>query len=65
VIASLLVCTLGILSPDPEDRIGSAMRCGRLEPGRGGAGGVNSRVVILLTAFLAGATSGLAGGSGV
>jgi branched-chain amino acid transport system permease protein len=61
VIASLLVCTLGIYLLIQKTRIGSAMRAVGWNPVAAALGGVNSRVVILLTAFLAGATSGLAG----
>jgi branched-chain amino acid transport system permease protein len=61
VIASLLVCTVGIYFLIQRTRIGSAMRAVGWNPVAAALGGVNSRVVILLTAFLAGATSGLAG----
>lgn len=61
IIASLLVCTVGIYFLIEKTRIGAAMRAVGWNPIAAGLGGVNSRVVILLTAFLAGATSGLAG----
>ena len=61
VIAALLVCTAGIYWLIEKTRIGAAMRAVGWNPVAAALGGVNSRVVILLTAFLAGATSGLAG----
>lgn len=61
IIASLIVVTAGIHLLIQRSRIGSAMRAVGWNDLAAGLGGVNSRIVILLTAFLAGATSGLAG----
>ena len=61
VIASLILCATGIYVLIAHTRIGSAMRAVGWSPVAAAIGGVNARVVILLTAFLAGATSGLAG----
>ena len=61
VIAALVVCAAGIWWLIERTRIGAAMRAVGWNPVAAALGGVNSRVVILLTAFLAGATSGLAG----
>lgn len=61
VIASLAICAGGIWWLIERTRIGAAMRAVGWNPVAAALGGVNSRVVILLTAFLAGATSGLAG----
>ena len=61
VIVSLLVCTVAIHGLINHTRIGAAMRAVGWNPVAAALGGVNSRVVILLTAFLAGSTSGLAG----
>lgn len=61
VIAALTVCAGTIYWLIQRTRIGAAMRAVGWSPVAAALGGVNSRVVILLTAFLAGATSGLAG----
>ncbi|MBD8664220.1 branched-chain amino acid ABC transporter permease [Rhizobium sp. CFBP 8752] len=61
IIASLLICTAGIYLLIQKTRLGAAMRAVGWNEVAAGLGGVNARVVILLTAFLAGATSGLAG----
>jgi branched-chain amino acid transport system permease protein len=60
-IVALLVCTTGIYLLIRRTRIGAAMRAVGWNQVAAGLGGVNARIVILLTAFLAGATSGLAG----
>lgn len=60
-ILSLLVCTVGIYVLIQKTRIGAAMRAVGWNEVAAGLGGVDARMVILLTAFLAGATSGLAG----
>lgn len=61
IICSLLVCTLAIHLLIQRSAIGAAMRAVGWNDLAAGLSGVNSRIVILLTAFLAGATSGLAG----
>lgn len=61
IIASLIVVTVGIHLLIQRSRIGAAMRAVGWNDLAAGISGVNSRIVILLTAFLAGATSGLAG----
>lgn len=61
IIAALLICTAGIYLLIQKTRLGAAMRAVGWNDVAAALGGVNSRVVILLTAFLAGATSGLAG----
>ncbi|RIK85649.1 MAG: hypothetical protein DCC69_08705 [Hyphomicrobiales bacterium] len=61
IIASLIVVTVGIHLLIQRSRIGAAMRAVGWNDLAAGLSGVNSRIVILLTAFLAGATSGLAG----
>ncbi|MBK9082437.1 MAG: branched-chain amino acid ABC transporter permease [Rhizobiales bacterium] len=61
VIVALAVCTVGIYLLIQKTRVGAAMRAVGWNPVSASLGGVNSRMVILLTAFLAGATSGLAG----
>jgi branched-chain amino acid transport system permease protein len=61
VIVSLALCTVGIYLLIQKTRVGAAMRAVGWNPVSASLGGVNSRMVILLTAFLAGATSGLAG----
>jgi branched-chain amino acid transport system permease protein len=60
-ILALLACTAGIYLLIQKTRIGAAMRAVGWNEVAAGLGGVNSRMIILLTAFLAGATSGLAG----
>ncbi len=60
-ILALLVCASGIYFLIQKTRIGAAMRAVGWNETAAGLGGVNSRMVILLTALLAGATSGLAG----
>lgn len=61
IIAALLICTVGIYLLIQKTRLGAAMRAVGWNDVAASLGGVNSRMVILLTAFLAGATSGLAG----
>ncbi len=61
IIAALLFCTVGIYLLIQKTRLGAAMRAVGWNDVAASLGGVNSRMVILLTAFLAGATSGLAG----
>ncbi len=61
IIGSLIFVTISIHLLIQRSRIGSAMRAVGWNDLAAGLSGVNSRVVILLTAFLAGATSGLAG----
>ena len=61
VVLALLVCTVGIHVLIQRTRIGAAMRAVGWSPVAAAIGGVDARLVILLTAFLAGATSGLAG----
>lgn len=60
-ILALILCTVGIHLLIQRTRIGAAMRAVGWNPTAAGLGGVNARNVIILTAFLAGATSGLAG----
>jgi branched-chain amino acid transport system permease protein len=60
-IAALIVCATGIYLLIQKTRVGAAMRAVGWNEVAAGLGGVNARIVILLTAFLAGATSGLAG----
>jgi branched-chain amino acid transport system permease protein len=60
-ILALIICAVGIYLLIQKTRIGAAMRAVGWNEVAAGLGGVNARVVILLTAFLAGATSGLAG----
>ncbi|WP_046864202.1 branched-chain amino acid ABC transporter permease [Microvirga massiliensis] len=60
-ISALLVCAVGIYLLIQKTRIGAAMRAVGWNEVAAGLGGVNARMVIVLTAFLAGATSGLAG----
>lgn len=61
IIFSLIACTVGIYLLIQKTRLGAAMRAVGWNEVSAALGGVNSRIVILLTAFLAGATSGLAG----
>lgn len=61
VIVALIVCASGIYWLIQHSRVGAAMRAVGWNPVAAALGGVNARVVIVLTAFLAGATSGLAG----
>ncbi len=61
IIAVLIVCTIGIHLLIQKTRLGAAMRAVGWNEVAAALGGVNARMVILLTAFLAGATSGLAG----
>lgn len=61
IILALALCATGIHVLIARTRIGAAMRAVGWNPVAASLGGVNARVVILLTAFLAGATSGLAG----
>jgi branched-chain amino acid transport system permease protein len=60
-ILALVICAVGIYFLIQKTRIGAAMRAVGWNEVAAGLGGVNARVIILLTAFLAGATSGLAG----
>jgi branched-chain amino acid transport system permease protein len=60
-ILALIVCAVAIYLLIQKTRIGAAMRAVGWNEVAAGLGGVNARLVILLTAFLAGATSGLAG----
>jgi branched-chain amino acid transport system permease protein len=60
-IAALIVCTVGIYLLIQKTRVGAAMRAVGWNEVAAGLGGVNARMVIVFTAFLAGATSGLAG----
>ena len=60
-ILALIICAAGIYLLMQKTRIGAAMRAVGWNEVAAGLGGVNARVVILLTSFLAGATSGLAG----
>jgi branched-chain amino acid transport system permease protein len=60
-ILALIICAVGIYLLIQKTRVGAAMRAVGWNEVAAGLGGVNARVVILLTAFLAGATSGLAG----
>ncbi|MGN6470088.1 MAG: branched-chain amino acid ABC transporter permease [Rhizobiaceae bacterium] len=60
-ILALIICAVGIYLLIQKTRIGAAMRAVGWNEVAAGLGGVNARIVILLTAFLAGATSGLAG----
>lgn len=61
IICALVLCTVAIHLLIQRTRIGAALRAVGWNDLAAGLGGVNSRIVILLTAFLAGATSGLAG----
>ncbi len=61
IIGAMLFCAVGIYLLIQKTRIGAAMRAVGWSEEAASLGGVNSRMVILLTAFLAGATSGLAG----
>ncbi|MBE0694920.1 MAG: branched-chain amino acid ABC transporter permease [Aquamicrobium sp.] len=61
IIGSMLFCATGIYLLIQKTRIGAAMRAVGWSAEAASLGGVNARMVILLTAFLAGATSGLAG----
>lgn len=61
IILSLLLVGGGIHYLIQHTRIGAAMRAVGWSDEAAALGGVNARVVILVTAFLAGATSGLAG----
>lgn len=61
IIGALLICSIGVYLLIQRTRVGSAMRAVGWSEEAAALGGVNARVVILLTAFLAGATSGLAG----
>jgi branched-chain amino acid transport system permease protein len=61
IIAALLICAVGIYLLIQKTRMGAAMRAVGWSEEAAALGGVNARIVILLTAFLAGATSGLAG----
>ena len=60
-IITLALVTIGMWVLITKTRVGAAMRAVGWNPTAAGLGGVNARLVILLTAFLAGATSGLAG----
>ena len=60
-IVALILCTLGIHLLIQKTRTGAAMRAVGWNQVAAALGGVNSRMIILLTAFLAGSTSGLAG----
>ncbi|MDP2119285.1 MAG: branched-chain amino acid ABC transporter permease [Hoeflea sp.] len=61
IIVSTLICGVGIYALIQKTRIGAAMRAVGWSDEAAALSGVNPRMVILLTAFLAGATSGLAG----
>ncbi len=61
VIAALIISTSGLHLLITRTRIGAAMRAVGWNEVAAALGGVNSRMIVLLTAFLAGATSGLAG----
>lgn len=61
IIGAMLFCATGIYLLIQKTRIGAAMRAVGWSEEAASLGGVNARMVILLTAFLAGATSGLAG----
>lgn len=61
IIAAMLVTGIGIHTLIQRTRIGAAMRAVGWNDEAAALGGVNARMVILITAFLAGATSGLAG----
>ena len=61
IIGAMLICGIGIYMLIQKTRIGAAMRAVGWSDEAAALGGVNSRVIIFLTAFLAGATSGLAG----
>ncbi len=60
-VGAMLVVTIGIHLLMRHSRFGAAMRAVGWNGTAAALGGVNPRVVILATAFLAGATSGLAG----
>jgi len=60
-IAALLVVTLGLQLLTRHSRLGSAMRAVGWDQTAASIGGVNPRYVVVITAFLAGATSGFAG----
>jgi branched-chain amino acid transport system permease protein len=60
-IGAMLVVTVGIHLLMRHSRFGAAMRAVGWNGTAAALGGVNPRVVIVATAFLAGATSGLAG----
>ncbi|RAI00818.1 hypothetical protein DLJ53_16390 [Acuticoccus sediminis] len=60
-IITLILVTTGMWILIARTRVGAAMRAVGWNATAAGLGGVNARMVILLTAFLAGATSGLAG----
>jgi branched-chain amino acid transport system permease protein len=61
IISSLVVVGGGIYLLVEHTRIGAAMRAVGWNDEATAISGVNARMVILITAFLAGATSGLAG----
>lgn len=61
IILTLLVVAFGMWFLINRTNVGAAMRAVGWNQTAAGLGGVNARMVILLTAFLAGATSGLAG----
>jgi branched-chain amino acid transport system permease protein len=61
IIGAMVFCAAGIYLLIQKTRIGAAMRAVGWNAEAASLGGVNARMVILLTAFLAGATSGLAG----
>lgn len=61
IIGAMLFCGIGVHLIIQRTRIGAAMRAVGWSEEAAALGGVNSRLIILLTAFLAGATSGLAG----
>lgn len=60
-ISALLACAVGIHLLIRKTRIGAAMRAVGWDEVAAALGGVNARVVVMFTAFFAGATSGLAG----
>jgi branched-chain amino acid transport system permease protein len=61
IIGAMLFCAVGVYLLIQKTRIGAAMRAVGWNAEAAALGGVNARMIVLLTAFLAGATSGLAG----
>ncbi|MGI3169001.1 branched-chain amino acid ABC transporter permease [Pseudooceanicola sp. C21-150M6] len=61
IILAMLIVGIGIHAMIQHTRIGAAMRAVGWNEEATALSGVNARMIILLTAFLAGATSGLAG----
>lgn len=60
-LVSLIVVATGVHLLIESTRLGAAMRAVGWNDVAAALGGVNSRMIVLVTAFLAGATSGLAG----